>query len=87
MNFAGKAYVKKKPGVEANKEEKLSGPLKEIEEQALEESLRRSVVEPLPKRIIKRQKSIERLSISSLNHSLNSNSMRSQANGADQCRA
>ena len=74
MNFAGKAYVKKKPGVEANKEEKLSGPLKEIEEQALEESLRRSVVEPLPKRIIKRQKSIERLSISSLNHSLNSNS-------------
>ena len=71
MFFAGKAYIKKKnppqpvPVPIRKSDDKIVGErLEEIKEQPLEESMPR----------VKRQKSIERLSISSLNHSLNSNS-------------
>jgi Sec23/Sec24 zinc finger/Sec23/Sec24 trunk domain len=65
MFFAGKAYVKKSNPKEAASEAKEINE----EEAKIEEAVFRG-----PARKIRRQKSTERLSISSLNHSLNSNS-------------
>ncbi|OMJ70059.1 hypothetical protein SteCoe_32061 [Stentor coeruleus] len=67
MNFAGKAYIKKKQVI-------LPPMPKKIEEEVKEEVKieTKPISQPIP--TIKRNRSFEALSISSLNHSLNSDS-------------
>lgn len=87
MFFAGKAYVKKKPinpiptsvmiseksEVQTEKDEPINEPPVKLNEAVLEEHNRRKEEEESKsKPRIKRNRSFERLSISSLNHSLHS---------------
>ena len=70
MNFAGKAYVKRKNAPPQPASEKVEIIQKKVLEEIKEQEVEESIVKPR----LRRQRSTERLSISSLNHSLNSNS-------------